>query len=64
MYRHTYRARSIPPGASTRNFWLLNKDEQRTAVKRLIASGLSRTAIMQLTGLTLPEIAGLVDHQP
>jgi hypothetical protein len=56
-----YRARAIAPGSHTRNFWLLSKDEQRDSVRKLIASGLSRTAVMQLTGLTLPEISGLAD---
>jgi hypothetical protein len=56
-----YHARAIPPGSHTRQFWLLTKDEQRASVKRLLTSGLSRTAVQQLTGLTLPEIAALVD---
>jgi hypothetical protein len=58
-----YQRRAIPLGSHARNFWLLNRDEQRHTVKRLLASSMSRTAVMQLTGLSLHEIAGLVDHQ-
>jgi hypothetical protein len=58
-----YSARKIPEGTHIRQFWLLDKDEQRTQVKKMCASGMSRGAVSQLTGLKLHEIASIMEFQ-
>jgi hypothetical protein len=56
-----YTARRIPRGTHVRQFWLLTHDEQRDKVRKLVASGMSRGAVSQLTGLSLPDIAGMLE---
>jgi len=57
-----YSARKIPEGTHIRQFWLLDKSEQKAQIKKMCASGVSRGNVSALTGLKLHEIAAIMEQ--
>jgi hypothetical protein len=59
--RRQHGSKKVPKGSSTQPFTLLSEDEQKNAVMKLAASGLSIDAIAQLTGLGTLEITQMLE---
>jgi hypothetical protein len=58
-----YYPPKIPQGSHTRNFQLLNYEEKRDNVKRLLASGVRERAVALLTGLSIDDVRRMAAPQ-